>query len=235
MFDSNPYAPTVMFSCKFDSFARSYCVDNSRATLEEFRNLSGKPLLGTIFWLLMRSGLVKPARLVVDGPRPFRDSQCTIDELKDPVRGQLLALQDAAKRCGFHSLRYSVANSSGIHGGAIRMLHDDSRMFLQILASSCGPTIQGYQLLISAAANSNCIFVSSNGRPNYNASPNIRTHRIVGAPLCTLVEHHDKMLDSVSEDLLLLGSFDVVGTVMDYLSTQFFEDKINRGIYIAES
>jgi hypothetical protein len=107
-------------------------------------------------------------------------------------------------------------------------------MFLQILASSCGPVIQGYQLLISAAADSSNVFASSNGRPNYNVLANMRTQRIVGAPLSELVDTHDKMLDGLSEDLLRFDSFDAVGTVMDYLSTQFFEDKINRGIYIAE-
>jgi hypothetical protein len=234
MCDSIPNTPSKIYSCNIGAFARRYRVDNSRATLTEVRNLSGKPFLGTIFWLVLQTGLLKLNRMVVDGPRPFLDDQCNIDDLRNPVRDHLLSIQATAMTCGFHSPRYSVKNSIGVHGGSIRMLHDTPRMFLQILASSCGPALQGYQILVSAAANSSNVFVSSNGRPNYNLLPGMRIQRLVGVPLATLVSSHEGMLADLSEGLLRFDSFDAVGTVMDYLATRFFEDKINRGIYIAE-
>lgn len=234
MIDSNPYPLPNNFGSKVNSFAPRYRVDNSRTTLKEFRNLSGRPIIGTIFWFLMKTGLVKLNHPVLDGPRPFRDDQCTIEDLHDPVRGHLLAVQDIALASGFFSPRYSVTNPAGFHGGAIRMLHVNCQMFLQILASSCGPFIEGHQLLISAAADSNDIFVSSNGRPSYNVLANMRTQRIAGAPFLKLFDSHEKMLEGLSNQILRFDSFDAVGTVMDYLATRFFEDKINRGIYLPE-
>lgn len=230
----NPYAPPGSIGLDTASFAKRYRVDASRITLREFCNLSGKPILGTAFWLLMKMGAFKFNRQIIDGPRPFTDEQCSIDELKEPVRECVLSIQDASLALGFHSPQYSVVNSSGIetHGAAIRMLHESSQMFLQIIASSSGSVMQSYQLLVSATKETQTVIVSSNGPPSFNPTVGTRVVRKTGVSLPTLLDFHRQTLKQLTVDLVRIDSLDVLGRLMDYQATQFFADKIKRGIYV---
>lgn len=65
----NPDAPPDSSMLKIDQFARRYRVDNSKTTLQEFRNLSGSPILGTAYWVGLKLGLIKPNSQILDGPR----------------------------------------------------------------------------------------------------------------------------------------------------------------------
>ncbi len=93
--------------------------------------------------------------------------------------------------------------------------------------------MESYQQLVSATADTGTIFVSSNGRPNYNSTGGTRmqTQHRVGASLPALADLHTQTLSDTAPNTICIDSFDIVGTVLDCLSTQFFTDKINRGIY----
>ena len=99
----NPYAPPNSLRGDIESFAARYRVDVSKTTLAEFRNLSGKPIIGTLVWMAMQAGLVRLDKQIVDGPRSFADEECTLDELRDPVRSHLLTVADSAEQLGFHT------------------------------------------------------------------------------------------------------------------------------------
>jgi hypothetical protein len=51
--------PPDSFRGDLGSFAPRYRVDNSKTTLKEFLNLSGRPILGIAFWLAMRIGATR--------------------------------------------------------------------------------------------------------------------------------------------------------------------------------
>jgi hypothetical protein len=230
----NPYKPPSVFQSDIHAFAKKYRVMSSKTTLREFQNISGRPILGTFCWLAMQVGLLNLNRQIIDGPRPFAGDQCAADELREPTKSHLLAIEKTAKTLGFHSPCYSVSNSTGlvVHGGEIRMLHESSRMFLQIIASSSGAVMKGHQLLVSATLAPTMVFVSSNGPPNYNVLPDMRIQSKTGATLPSLVELHHQLLCSATTELARIDSIEMVGTVMDYLAKQFFTDKIKRGIFV---
>ncbi len=127
----NPYANPRLANTDSNSFHRRYRVRPSRATLREFRDMSGKPLVGTLVWLAMRIGLLRIEKQVIDGPHPFAQDLCDLDAIQEPVRSYLLTKCETAEKLGFHTRAYSVRNSTGIevHGGAVRMLHHSDRAF----------------------------------------------------------------------------------------------------------
>ncbi len=150
------------------------------------------------------------------------------------MRAHVLAIQESALALGFHTPTYSVQNTTGVesHGAAIRMLHESSRMFLQIIAASSGSMMQSYQLLVSSTVDLKEIIVSSNGRPSYKSPAGVRTQYKTGISLPALVEFQEQSLSRMKGDLASIDSFEVVGRVMDFISAQFFTDKIKRGIYL---
>lgn len=231
----NPYAPPNALHSDIESFARRYRVDASRTTLREFQNLSGKPILGTLVWIAMRIGLTRFDSQIIDGPRPFAEDQCKIDDLREPVRSHLLAIADSAEKLGFHSHSYSVSKSTGVdvHGGAIRMLHDSGQSFLQILASSSTAMLQGYEIIVSATSTPVTIYATTNGPPNYNAPAGVIPQRHVGRPLKELLDSHNRSVGGM-QNLMCFESFAEVGSVMDHLSGLYFTDKIARGIFVQQ-
>jgi len=217
------------------SFARRYRVDVARTTLREFRNLSGRPIVGVFAWCALRVGLMRMNWQVLDGPRPFAEDQCDLEDLQDPVRTHVLAIAETAGTLGFHSPVYSMANSTGVdvHGGTIRMLHESHRWFLQIIASSSGTLLRGYEILVSAIAAPPKVFATTNGPPNYNSPPGVRATRCRGAGLEELVARHAQSLTSI-DGLMRFRSFEDVGQVVDHLSCEFYADKIARRIFVPE-
>lgn len=184
----------------------------------------------------MQTGAIRLNKQIIDGPRPFAEDQCSLDDLRGPVRSHLLTIADAGEELGFHSRSYSVSNSRGVdvHGGAIRMLHDSGNSFLQILASASGTVIQGYEIIVSATTTPVTVFASTNGRPNYRPPSGVMTHRRIGASLKEILDLHTTSIAGI-ENLMRFGSFADVGTVMDHLSNLFYTDKIERGIFMPES
>lgn len=231
----NPYAPPGSLRSNIDAFAARYRVDTSKTTLSEFRNLSGKPVRGTLFWIAMQAGLAKFNKQVIDGPRRFADDQCSLDDLRDPVRSRLLTIADSAEKLGFHSRSYSVSNSTGVavHGGAIRMLHASGHSFLQILASCSGAFIQGHQNIMSASMGQVTVYASSNGPPSFNTPAHVITQRRVGVSLEELLDVHTQLIAGI-ENPMDLRSFADVGAVIDHLSHLFYADKIARQIFVPE-
>jgi len=232
----NPYAPPGSFRGNIGAFARHYRIDMSQTTLREFQNLSGRPIRGTLFWVAMQLGLKQLDKQIIDGPKPFADDQCTLESLQDPVRTHLLRIAEQAEKGGFHARSYAASNSTGIvvHGGAIRMLHRSRTSFLQILASSDGSMLHGYENVISATSDTTTAFASTSGPPNYDPVKEVKTQRFVGAPLDELLDLHSEFISNV-KNLVTFDSFDDVGVVMDHLSHLFFADKVERGVFIPEA
>lgn len=218
------------------SFARRYRVNVARTTLAEFRNLSQRPIVGTFVWYALRVGLMRMDSQVLDGPRPFAEDQCDLEELQDPVRSHVLAVAETAATLGFHSSISSLANSTGVdvHGGTIRMLHESGQLFLQIVASSSGTLLRGHEILVSATGVPLKVYATTNGPPNYKAPPGIRVVRHHGAGLAELVDRHVQSLAGI-DGLMGFRTFEDVGQVVDHLSCEFYTDKIARGIFIPEA
>ena len=231
----NPYAPPQTVSTDLRSFASRYRVDTSKTTIREFQNLSGRPIVGAFVWLAARAGLARLNGQIIDGPKAFAEDQCELDDLRDPVRSHLQSICDSAGTLGFHSPVYSVSDSTGVevHGGAIRMLRDSGRSFLQILASSSEALMQGYEIVVSATSPPVSVFSTTNGPPNYNLPVGVTTHRHVGRTLHELLDSHKRLTDQI-DNLMVLQSFADVGAVMDHLSWLFYTDKIARGIFVEE-
>lgn len=191
------------------------------------------PLMGTFFWLAMRCGLFRFNQMVIDGPKPFAEDQCDLEELRDPVRSSLLAAMESAEKLGFHSPTYSVSNATGIetHGGAIRMLHDSGQCYLQIIGATSAGFYRGVEAISSATSSPLEILTTTNGPPSYNVPVGMTMQRLVGTPLATLLEKHQQLFGE-RENLMRFESMADVGAVIDHSSILFHADKVERGIFV---
>ena len=233
----NPYSPTP-FRRDFASFAGKYRSDNSKTSLLEFCRLSRSWFIGPLYWISLRLGIIKFQEHILDGPQPLKDDECPFEEIHESVRPYLEETQRTAERLGFHSPRPSKHDTQGVEvrGGVVRMLHESSKMFLQIIASSAanGSFFEGAVIISSATSDSPPTVLSTTDfRKSFRLPKQVIVRRRRRASLEYLYNKHLQWLDSMDDEVVSFRNYNDVATILDHLTIVFFVDKVERGIFVA--
>ncbi|MEZ6093226.1 MAG: hypothetical protein R3C03_03160 [Pirellulaceae bacterium] len=232
--DSNPFTPPSLAPRPSGSFAPRYRIDNSKATLKEFINISRKPILGTAVWLALKIGLLKMNQGFVDSPRPFAEDQCALEDIPEPAKAKLLECIEQARRLGFHSATFSVKTMSGVEATAaqLRMLHRNEQCFYRAIFAFTANGTEYRENVASATIDPLSYIVSSNGRPDYHPPSMVREIYFRGLPLNDLFRRHMEAI-ATEKNLVRIQSFEDTGEIIDRHTKLSFVDLIDRGIFVA--
>ena len=230
----NPYeSPRVAFSNGVTLPSR-YRVRNSRTTLREFQNLCDSKVVGTIGWLQSKLLFGALDRQIFDVPKPFLQDLCDENDIPEQVRSYVSDISKQAEPLGFRERYFSIGRSTGIQcvGGAVRMLHESGKYFLQAIASTAGRVMLAEANIVSATSLDTSIesFATSNGRPKFRRPGNMHVQYFRNLGLPDLIARHRDWLHNLNRSFVTISTVEQLAIVMDHLTATFCSNLIQRGI-----
>ncbi len=221
-------------ACDLASFSPKYQVRVSATSLGEFCNLTGRWVLGTAFWIAMKARILNLDRQILDGPIRFHIDNVEASDLPAVIGGPLMEAERNAHQLGFHSSIYSCSQSEGVIAttGTLRMLHRDENSFLQYIASNANGEHRYFYSLVSVTVRPLVIWTTTNLTPGYRPASGLREQTVRTDKLRLLVEKHRDFVDQANGNAVPIRSFVEVGQVIDLSTCAFFQDKIQRGIFV---